>query len=391
MKTEKINEYIEYYKNSLLEDTIPFWSSRCLDKEFGGYLTYFDREGKRLSTDKNGWVQGRMTWMFSRLYNEVDKKDEWLSLAKSGYEFLKTSILDDNGRGWFTVTREGNPVRRRRYLFVETFAVIACAEYYKASGDREALELAHKVLELIFKLKEDGTDPKFHESVQTKGHSLTMILISVLQILRSADPEGEYNQRINIQIDEIFKYFVHKDKKCLFETVGPHGEFLDTPEGRTINPGHAIETAWFIMEEAKYQNDKTMLNRILPILDWHLELGWDKKYGGLYSFVDCSGYQPEQIEWNMKFWWPHNEALYATLLAHHLTGENRYSEWFEKIHQWSDSHFPDRKSGEWFGYLNYDGTVSNTLKGNNWKSCFHLPRQQLLTWQLLEEMKQGEK
>jgi N-acylglucosamine 2-epimerase len=177
-----------------------------------------------------------------------------------------------------------------------------------------------------------------------------------------------------------------KDENFPHSILDEKGEFIDTPSGRTVNPGHAIETAWFIMEEAKYRNDKALLEKILPVLNWHLELGWDTEHGGLLSFKDCKGFQSEQIEWDMKFWWPHNEALYASLLAYQMTGESRYACWFEKIHNWVDSHFPDRESGEWFGYLHYDGTVANTLKGNNWKSFFHLPRQQLFTWKLLEEM-----
>ena len=332
MKKERIIELKDFYYSELFENTLPFWTSRCVDTLNSGYLTYLDRAGNIMSTDKNGWVQGRMTWLFARIYNEYKRESECLDLAETGYRFLKDHIIDQDGRGWFQVTREGTPVRRRRYLFVETFAVIAFAEYYRATGDREALDLALKVLNLIYRLMADGTVPKFEPEVQTRGHSLTMILISVLQNLRTCHPEGDYQNRIDIQIDEIFKLFIHPEKKVLLETVGPNGEFIDTPSGRTVNPGHAIETAWFIMTEAIERKDKGLLDRILPVLDWHLEAGWDKKHGGLLSFIDCEGHQPEQMEWDMKFWWPHTEAIYACLLAWHLTGEDRYKEWFQKIH-----------------------------------------------------------
>lgn len=386
MKKERINELKDFYYNELFENTLPFWTSRCVDTLHDGYLTYLDKTGNIMSTDKNGWVQGRMAWLFARIYNEYKREPEWLELAESGYRFLKDHIIDQDGRGWFQVTREGTPLRRRRYLFVETFAVIAFAEYYRATGDKEALDLALKVLKLIYKLMKEGTVPKFEPHVQIRTHSITMILISVLQNMRTCHPDGEYQDRIDIQINEIFKYFIHPEKKALLETVGPGGEFIDTPSGRTVNPGHAIETAWFIMTEAMERKDSGMLDRILPVLDWHLEAGWDKKYGGLLSFIDCKGYQPEQIEWDMKYWWPQTEAIYASLLAGYLTGKNKYFRWFEKIHKWSFDHFPDRENGEWFGYLHYDGTVASTLKGNFWKSAFHLPRQQLFTLQLLEKM-----
>lgn len=386
MDRSRLRGYRDYYRDALLKDTEPFWSARCLDGEYGGFLSFFDREGRLLATDKNGWVQGRMTWMYARLYNEVEPRGSWLAAARSGYDFLRNHILDE-GRGWFSVARDGSPLRRRRYLFVEAFAVIAFAEYYRATGDREALEQAKGVLERIYLLKDGGTEAKFHpENVRQRGHSLTMILISVLQIMRTADPDGDYDGAIDAQIDEIFRYFVRPGSHILLETVGEKGEFLDTPDGRTVNPGHAIETAWFIMEEARFRGDGGLLARILPVLDRHLEMGWDETYGGIVSFRDCHGLQPCQIEWDMKYWWPHNEALYATLLAAFMTEEGRYFSWFEKIHSWTDAHFPDREQGEWFGYLHYDATVANTFKGNHWKSFFHLPRQQLYTWKLLEEM-----
>ena len=140
-----------------------------------------------------------------------------------------------------------------------------------------------------------------------------------------------------------------------------------------MNPGHAIETAWFIMAEAKRRNDKALLARALEILDWSLVLGWDEKYGGILYFVDIEGRQPVQYEWDMKLFWPHNEAIYATLLAYSLTGEQKYEAWFEKILKWAMSRFPDKKYGEWIGYLHRDGSVSHDLKGNMWKGAFHVP------------------
>jgi N-acylglucosamine 2-epimerase len=175
--------------------------------------------------------------------------------------------------------------------------------------------------------------------------------------------------------------------KVLLENVGPEGEFLDEPDGREVNPGHAIETAWFIMEESRNRdNDQELLRRACCILDWSLEFGWDDEYGGILYFKDCKGYPSPRYEHDMKLWWPHNEAIYATLLAYHLTGESKYLEWHTKIHDWSYRYFPDRQNGEWYGYLHRDGTISSTLKGNMWKGPFHLPRMQLNCWKLLERI-----
>ena len=98
--------------------------------------------------------------------------------------------------------------------------------------------------------------------------------------------------------------------------------------------------------------------------------------------------QPVQKEWDMKLWWVHNETIYATLLVYHLTKEKKYLDWFERVLDWSYKHFPDKKYGEWIGYLHRDGTVALDLKGDNWNGPFHLPRMQLYSYLLLKEMYQ---
>lgn len=335
------------------------------------------------------WTHGRVTWLFARLYNELEQRDEWLELSKRGADFIRKHGFDSDGRIFYSVARDGRPLRKRRYLFAETFAIIGFAEYARASGDTEALELARRTLKLLHdQLANPQMEPKVIPATRrTRGHSMAMIQVNTLQVLRLADPNPDYDRMIDSSIDEVFRYFVHPEKKALFETVGPNGELLlDLPEGRCVNPGHAIETAWFVMEEGRIRGDRSLIERALPILDWSLELGWDEKHGGLLYFADVEGRQPEPLEWDMKLWWPHNEAIYATLLAHHLTGEDKYLQWFERILDYSLSHFPDSELGEWFGYLHRDGSVALDLKGNMWKGPFHLPRQQLYCHLLLKEM-----
>jgi N-acylglucosamine 2-epimerase len=390
MKKKRIEELKKYFYDKLVNDTVPFWLNHAVDDEHGGFSTFLDRRGEILSTDKPLWVMGRITWVLSRLYNTLEKRERWLELARHGVDFLMKYGFDKDGRMFYAVTRDGRPLRKRRYLFTETFGVIALAEYSRASGDGKSLEAAKKLMNLILDRynKPGSLEPKvIPETLQTRGHSMAMIQINTFQVLRAADPKGSYDKHIDRAIDEVFTYFVKPDKKTLLETVGPKGEYLgNLPEGRCVNPGHAIETAWFIMEEGRHRSDQGLIEKALPLLDWSLDLGWDDKYGGLLYFVDIEGRQPVQLEWDMKLWWPHNEALYGTLLAHALTGQKKYLDWFEKIHRWSEKHFPDRECGEWIGYLHRDGSMALDMKGNYFKGPFHLPRQQLYCHILLKEM-----
>lgn len=391
MTKERIRELKDFYYNEMVNDVIPFWLDNALDREYGGYMDFLDRTGKPLSTDKGGWVQGRTVWVFSTLYRDVEERKEWYEAAELGVRFIREKLRrKEDGRVYFEVSREGEPLVMRRYLFSEVFACIGLAAWSEISGDKEALEEARELLALIDRLSESGElESKIDPATRLmRGHSMTMMMISLCQILRQADPAGKahYTERIDRQIDELFRYFVKPDRKVLLETVGPEGEITEGPEGRCINPGHAIETAWFIFDEAEYRGDKALLEKALPIMNWSIERGWDEEYGGIFSFLDADGKHPAQVEWDMKYWWPHCEALIAFLQAYDMTGEERYEKWFERIHDYTWKRFPDREHGEWFGYLRRDGSVQVELKGNHFKGPFHIPRLLIRCYKRLEKM-----
>jgi N-acylglucosamine 2-epimerase len=390
MKQERIEDLVRIYRDGLLEDTVPFWVKHGVDRECGGFLTFLDRDGSVFGTDKPVWLQARYVWVFSRLYNEVEKRQEWLDLAKHGLDFLLKHCFDDDGRMFFVVTRDGTPLRKRRYLFSECFAAIAMAEYARATGDDAIRQRAADLFDLILRYhKTPGLlPPKDIPGVRPmKAHAMPMILLATSQILRQVDDRPVYRETIDESMREVFDHFCHPEFGAVLENVGPNGEFIDTPEGRSVLPGHAIETSWFIMEEGRYRHDLALSLKALPILEWSLERGWDEQHGGLLYYNDLRGLPCVQYEWDMKLWWPHTEALYATLLAYHLTGDEKWAKWYEKVHEYTFAHFPDPEFGEWFGYLHRDGSVSHRMKGNLWKGFFHLPRAQLLCWKLAEEMR----
>jgi len=390
MNKQRIEDLIATHRDGLLKDTIPFWIKNTIDREHGGFLNYLDQDGTVFHTDKPVWVLGRFTWLMALLHNEAQKRKEWLDVALHGINFLEKYCFDTDGRMFYEVTRDGRPLRKRRYLYTEAFGVIAFAEYARATGDEHRLETARNLYKLLVchYRNPELLQPKFYPQTRnTKSHAMPMILLATTQQIRKTGNDPLYEEVINGSLNEIFESFMHGEVKSLLETVGFNGERLESPEGRCVNPGHAIETAWFIMTEGRYRNDTSLVEKACTILDWSLQWGWDDKYGGILSFVDIEGSPCDAYHHDMKLWWPHTEALYACLLAYHLTGQKNYENWYERVHQWAYSHFPDKRNGEWFKYLHRDGTVSSTSKGNRWAGPFHLPRMQLYCWKLLEEMR----
>ncbi|MEN9950398.1 MAG: hypothetical protein RLY85_1150 [Bacteroidota bacterium] len=385
---QELNNLKDFYKHQLLKDTIPFWFPRSYDHAHGGFLLMRDADGSLIDDDKAVWIQGRATWLLSTLYNTVEPQEEWLQGAKLGYDFLNQHCFDTDGRMFFHVTCEGKPIRKRRYYFSETFYVIAAAAYAKATGDEHAAARAREVFGqcIAYATQPGMITPKFTDVRPAKGIGVPMIMMNTAQQLRATIGDERCDAWMDPWITEIERDFVKHDIRCVMEQVAPDGSIIDHIDGRTLNPGHAIEGAWFILKEAMHRNNDPRLIALgCQMIDYMWERGWDEEYGGLFYFRDVYG-KPVQEYWqDMKFWWPHNEAIIATLMAYLLTGNEKYAVMHKKVHDYSYQNFHDPKGGEWFGYLHRDGRLAQTAKGNLFKGAFHVPRQEWICWQLLKD------
>lgn len=383
---EELLRLHDFYRNQLLGNTVPFWFPRSFDRDYGGFLLMRDAGGSLLDDDKAVWIQGRATWLLATLYNTVEQKAEWLEGARLGYDFLKKHCFDTDGRMFFHVTRNGSPIRKRRYFFSETFAVIAMAAYAQASGDAAAAEEARHLFGqcITYATMPGLLTPKFTDTRPARGIGVPMIMINTAQQLRSTIGDDRCDEWISRWIENIAADFVKDDIRCVMEQVAPDGSIIDHIDGRTLNPGHAIEGAWFILEEARHRNNDPALTDLgCRMLDYMWERGWDTTYGGILYFRDVYN-KPVQEYWqDMKFWWPHNEAIIATLLAYLVTGNEKYATWHRMVHDYAYTHFHDKENGEWYGYLHRDGRIAQTAKGNMFKGPFHLPRQEWYCQQIL--------
>ena len=385
--------YLSYwsslYREDLMNDIMPFWLEHGLDRENGGVYTCLDRDGKLYDRTKSVWFQGRYAFVLSFAYNNVEQRPEWLEAARSCLDFIENHCFDEDGHMYFEVDADGTPLRKRRYVFSESFAAIAMAEYSLATGEKHWAERALEVFKDMRRfLSTPGyLEPKYMPSVKTQGHSITMIMINVASRLKKVVDDPELDVQISESLEKLEKNFVHPEFKALLETVGPNGEFIDTSAGRTINPGHCIETSWFLLDVAQDRGGDDRLTQLaLRILDWSWAWGWDEQYGGIINFRDCRNFPPQDYSQDMKFWWPQTEAIIASLYAYKVTGDEKYLERHRQISEWTYAHFPDRKCGEWYGYLHRDGSVAQPAKGNIFKGPFHIPRMMVKSYSLCKEI-----
>lgn len=373
------------FKSELLDSCMPFWLNNGVDKEYGGVINCLDRFGKVYSDDKSVWMQGRAGWMFSYIYNNIEKDERYLAFAKSCIDFASKNCIDNDGRMFFTVTRDGQPLRKRRYWFSETFYIIANAEYFMATGEKSYLETAKKYFDFVYGMYKDPTSDPF--KITPKGYAKTrntktlanpMIMLNVSSIMRDADNErySYYNDIITGLIADI-KVFYKPEYHAMFENVDADNNsvILNSAPCRVINPGHCIECSWFVLEEGIKRNNKDYIDFAIRIFDDAFEIGWDKEYGGITYFKDVLGMPVEAYEHDMKLWWPHNETVIASLMLYLHTKNEKYKQIFDKVCEYSFEHFSDAEYGEWFGYLRRDGKCTEPpCKGHTYKGPFHTMR-----------------
>lgn len=375
------------YENELFNRVLPFWERHSPDRDFGGYFNCLDRDGSVYDTSKHLWLQGRQVWMFSKLYTSVEQRPEWLEMARVGANFLRTHGRNANGRVYFALSREGQPQQLQRKIFSECFYIMAMAEYSRASGDASAMKEAREVFEQVWTWAYDWSHvgkPSFSGNEPSQMLAVPMILLNLIEEL-AGDGWREFATEIDTCIAKMLLH-VHSDVKHVFEHVAPDGTRLSGPTGRLLNPGHAIEAGWFLQHWAQRLKRPELAATARDMVRWSYATGWDAQHGGLFYFLDAEGYSPIPLEWPMKLWWPHCEALYAHLLNFHLFGEMRDAEAFLETDAYTFSHFPDAEYGEWYGYLDREGRPTHRFKGGPYKGCFHVPRALFLCWTLLKKM-----
>ena len=384
----RLAHLVRVYRDGLLDDTVPFWMRHGADAEHGGILTCLDRDGSLLDSDKGVWQQGRFAWMLGRLWHDVERRPEWLDAAAHTLRFIEAHGFDTDGRMFFHVTRDGRPIRKRRYAFSEAFAAAAFGEHARNTGSDAARAMAERLCRAFESHAPDP--PKFRDTRPMKSLAGPMIRIFVCQSLRASIGLANADGRIDAAIGEILRDFAKPELRACMENVGPAGDVVDHLDGRLLNPGHAIEASWFLMEEGRLRDRPDYVRAGCDILTWMWERGWDPVHGGLLYFVDLAGGPVAEYWHDMKFWWPHNEAIIATLLAYQITGDGRFGRMHTLVHDYAYARFPDPEFGDWFGYLHRDGRLSSPLKGNLYKGCFHLPRQQWMGWRIAESIQRGD-
>lgn len=396
---EKAKIYAEELRNHLLCDIMPFWDKRCLDKKHGGYLTCFDREGNLTDDAKYIWFQGRQLYIYSELYNKIERRPAWLEHAGHGYDFLKKRAYAGNGRWHFKLDREGRVIISTTSIYSDYHVAQGLSEYMLATGmkDGEGMEILRQTYAAIEQNTTAADFKDIYENTWSPVFIWNDMYLTALNAACIASPvlgADTTAPLIDECADKIMNWFARDEYRMVFEAVTRDNKLLLEGEGRFINPGHSFESAWFLMEAGGIRKNREMIDKGLQIVDWTYEVGVDKTFGGIYSYLDVEGGEPQPLDWHRetgsmwddKVWWVNSEALCAFAKAYSLSSESRYLEMFEKQWTFCKANFYDNVFGEWYERLNPDGSVKVPDKGTPWKCAFHLARSLIMAIGSFEQM-----
>lgn len=382
-------DLLAIYRAELLERVVPFWLNHAIDWQHGGILTCISDEGQILSQDKYMWSQLRAIWTFSALYNKIEARPEWLDVARHIFTFVKKYGRDEQGQWVFCVNKNGQILQGAASIYADGFAIYGLTELAQATGDPEAVDLALATYENVQRrLARPGsynTEPyPLPEGV--KAHGISMIFAHVFDELGHFLNNQEIIQAAFLHAMEIMHVYRRNQPPVIYEFVNLDDSLIDSPRGRAIVPGHAIESMWFMIHFFQKLGDGIHTEQAIDTIQHHLELGWDKEYGGLLLSVDAAGGSPWWPFADAKLWWPHTEALYALLLAYEISKKPWCLEWFERVHNYAFSHYPVAHYGEWTQKLDRQGRKFTETVALPVKDPFHLPRALIYCCQVLQRL-----
>ena len=380
-----------FLHDHLVNAVIPFWVRHAVDED-GGINTCIRDDGILVNREKLLWSQWRAVWVYSKLFNQIEKNTAWLDLAKHVYEFARSHGWDDDVGGWrMRLAHDGSVLEGYTSVYVDAFAIYGLTEFAKATGWDEPLALARKTAEHVLPRLAMPHDQIPHAPYPippgARVHGIPMIFSLVLWELALATDEARYRDVAVEMINDIRDHFYRPGRNMLLERIAADNREYPPPPGTAVVPGHVIEDMWFVIHIARDLGDNARSSEACRLMLRHLELGWDDEYGGIRLAIDADG--RDEVGWNVpdsKIWWPHTEALYGMLLGYEHTRDMAFLDWYQKVHDYSFSHYPVPEHGEWTQNLERDGRPMDKVVCLPVKDPFHLPRALIYCLEVLDRL-----
>lgn len=373
----------EVYKN-LTQNILPFWSDRMVDSHNGGFYGRIDADNKVFpDEDKGGILNARILWTYSSAYR-ILKDTSYLHLAARSKDYIMSHFIDkEYGGAYRSVKSTGEPSDTRKQLYTQSFFIYGFTEFYRATGDKEALKTAIEIFNLFEKCSRDKNSDGYFEVFTRDWHRTRDLLIG------ESRKEDEKTMNTHLHLMEAYTnlYRVWPDKRVEDRLKTLVGLFLDKITDPKTNHlicfmdkdwrrtsmvdsyGHDIESSWLLEEAAGLLKDPTISFRVrstsIKIADAAAE-GLQPDGSLLYEKDLSDGRVNKE-----RSWWAQAETVVGYLNAYELTGNEKYLDNSIKCWNYIKEHFVDNKSGGWISSVSESGIPGRGDKAGFWVCPYH--------------------
>jgi cellobiose epimerase len=373
-----------------------------VDVENGGYHQELDQNGKFKAGEKFLTLQSRQLWFFSTLAAAGIQREPSLDAAKKGYDFIRKHFYDSARGGYYSkVSSEGKTVDDRKHAYLNSFALYALVEYYRATHDKEVLKQAMELFQALEEHAHDTkhlgyeefftsdwklvTDPKesgYVGAIGVKTYNTHLHLMEAFTSLYRETHDELVGKRLAELIDINMKTVKHPEYPCNIDAWLPDWTIVNTPQNLRASYGHDIECAWLVIDavEALGRDTRSVSDWSTAICKYSIEHGYDTKHHGFFY----SGPLGKMADDRKKEWWPQSEALVAMLTMEKLTGDKKYRQLFDETLDFVEK-YQVAPNGSWWATLQEDGSPSsNRSRTSMWQGAYHNGRSMLLCEKLLK-------
>jgi N-acylglucosamine 2-epimerase len=380
----------DFFRRHALEDLLPFWLDHSIDREYGGYDTHLDRRG-RSNGDGSKWAakQARMVNAFL-LGHDLSGRQDHLDAAVHGFEFIIRYLWDERSSGWFTsVDRAGKPLDTRKNVVHHAYLLLGLASHYRFTGDPRALDWAERTHEIIETRMRDTSLGGYslewtRDWLPAKPQKDLCTLVDLAKAwleFFAATGDGIYRDAARHVIDLMLERMYDPENRCLLEYWQKDWRYAPLPIRDTIDVGHQLKAGWLMIELAGATGVGNYRDCGLALIDRAIEVGWDRRHGGFFSFVFRNGLRSGPT----KIWWPQCEAITALCHAWTATWDVSYLRRLAAHMDFTWANFIDPAYGEWYVLCDADGTVLDDNKGYAWKGAYHQVEAAHYAWRLLNK------
>lgn len=415
---ERLLKSMNEVQNHLFNELIPFWLTRGVDKEYGGFLTYLDAQGRPTGeTLKTLVCQTRMIYSSAAAHRANLGGGKFAETARQGVEFLCKHFWDDTHTGWFwTCQQDGAPKDKSKIVYGHSFAIYGLSEYTMATGDQRGVEMAEETFKTLTALAADPEHGGFREFFEEdwkpkrpgvyggdrKSFDVHMHLMEAFTNLYEATGAEQYKQAATYVIDLLFKHIIHPGsgtglaqfsldwgplRAIIFKNVWGSDRDVDEQEGRPLNNtsfGHNVEFAWLLNHSLRVLglDADEYREAMRKLYDHCLDYGIDWERGGVY----CEGPQDGPARERNKEFWQQAETMVGMLDALLLLNDDKYLDAYENVHRFVMDHVINHKVGEWYPLFDENNNRLWDYMGHAWKINYHTVRAMIQCEQRLSRL-----